>query len=179
MSLALPDGLPTKVGPAIADNYTGALLAIGILTAPHKREQTGEGGHVDVAMVDTMIHIMDHFVIDYTILGAHSRSGNSDQAIAPFDSFQAKDGMFVLACGTNEMFAKLCDMMGRRSCLKTPGFVTNFERCNHYAALKPQIEAREHHQDRPGAGGNDPGSGYPFGRIQHIEQLVNPSPDQS
>ena len=114
-------GLPTKVGPAIADNYTGALLAIGILMALYKRERTGEGGHVDVAMVDTMIHILDHFIIDYTILGEkHSRSGNNDQSIAPFDSFAAKDGMFVLACGTDGMFAKLCGLMSGRTSWRMP-----------------------------------------------------------
>ena len=168
------DGLPTKVGPAIADNYTGALLAIGILMALYKREQTGEGGHVDVAMVDTMIHIMDHFVIDYTILGElHSRSGNSDQAIAPFDSFQAKDGMFVLACGTNEMFAKLCDMMGRPELPQDSRFVTNFERCNHYAALKPQIEAWSTTKTVQELEEMILAAGIPFGRIQNIEQLGN------
>lgn len=70
--------------------------------------------------------------------------------------------MFVLACGTNEMFAKLCDMMGRPELPQDSRFVTNFERCNHYAALKPQIEAWSTTKTVPGAGGNDPGSGYPL-----------------
>ena len=166
-------GLPTKVGPAIADNYTGALLAIGILMALYKRERTGEGGHVDVAMVDTMIHILDHFIIDYTILGEkHSRSGNNDQSIAPFDSFAAKDGMFVLACGTDGMFAKLCGLMERPDLLEDARYATNYDRCCNYAALKPEIERWSTTRTVDELEEAILAIGIPFGRIQDVEQVV-------
>ena len=168
-----PDGLPTKVGPAIADNYSGALLAMGILMALYRRERTGEGCHIDVAMVDTMIHVMDHFIIDYTILGEkHSRSGNNDQSIAPFDSFRGKDGMFVLACGTDAMFAKLCGLMERPDLLRDPRFATNYDRCNHYAALKPEIESWSSAKPVGELEEALLGLGIPFGRIQNVEQVV-------
>lgn len=161
------DGLPTKVGPAIADNYTGAMLAIGILIALYQREKTGEGCHIDVAMVDTMMHILDHFIIDYTILGEkHTRSGNNDQSIAPFDSFRAKDGMFVLACGTDGMFAKLCRMMGREDLLEDTRFTSNFDRCNHYDALKPEIEKWSTAHTVDEVEEVVIGAGIPFGRIK-------------
>ena len=168
-----PDGLPTKVGPAIADNYSGAFLAMGILMALYRRERTGEGCHIDVAMVDTMIHIMDHFIIDYTILGEkHTRSGNNDQSIAPFDSFRAKDGMFVLACGTDEMFARLCRLMDRPDLVTDERFLSNYDRCNHYAELKPEIERWS--ATKPVGELEEAllGLGIPFGRIQDIEQVV-------
>ena len=167
-------GLPTKVGPAIADNYTGALLAIGILMALYRRERTGEGCHIDVAMVDTMIHILDHFIIDYTILGEkHSRSGNNDQSIAPFDSFAAKDGMFVLACGTDEMFARLCALMDRPDLRTDPRYATNYQRCCHYDALKPEIEKWSTGKTVDELEGEMLDAGIPFGRIQDVEQVVN------
>lgn len=167
------DGLPTKVGPAIADNYTGAMLAIGILMALYQREKTGEGCHIDVAMVDTMMHILDHFIIDYTILGEkHTRSGNNDQSIAPFDSFRAKDGMFVLACGTDGMFAKLCRMMGREDILEDTRFTSNFDRCNHYDALKPEIEKWSTAHTVDEVEEVVISTGIPFGRIQDVEQIV-------
>lgn len=166
-------GLPTKVGPAIADNYTGELLAIGILMALYKRERTGEGGHVDVAMVDTMIHILDHLIIDYTILGEkHSRSGNNDQSIAPFDSFAAKDGMFVLACGTDGMFAKLCGLMERPDLLEDARYATNYDRCCNYAALKPEIERWSTTRTVDELEEAILAIGIPFGRIQDVEQVV-------
>lgn len=167
------DGLPTKVGPAIADNYTGALLAIGILMALYRREKTGEGCHIDVAMVDTMIHILDHFIIDYTILGEkHSRSGNNDQSIAPFDSFAAKDGMFVLACGTDGMFAKLCGLMARPDLQTDARYATNYDRCCHYETLKPEIERWSVGKTVDELEKEILGAGIPFGRIQDVEQVV-------
>lgn len=167
------DGLPTKVGPAIADNYTGAMLAIGILMALYRREKTGQGCHIDVAMVDTMIHIMDHFIIDYTILGEkHTRSGNNDQSIAPFDSFKAKDGMFVLACGTDGMFNKLCKLMGRADLAEDARYATNYDRCNHYDTLKPEIEAWSTTKAVDELETEILNEGIPFGRIQNVEQVV-------
>ena len=150
-----------------------ALLAIGILMALYKRERTGEGGHVDVAMVDTMIHILDHFIIDYTILGEkHSRSGNNDQSIAPFDSFAAKDGMFVLACGTDGMFAKLCGLMERPDLLEDARYATNYDRCCNYAALKPEIERWSTTRTVDELEEAILAIGIPFGRIQDVEQVV-------
>lgn len=167
------DGSPTKVGPAIADNYTGAMLAIGILMALYRREKTGQGCHIDVAMVDTMIHIMDHFIIDYTILGEkHTRSGNNDQSIAPFDSFKAKDGMFVLACGTDGMFNKLCKLMGRADLAEDARYATNYDRCNHYDTLKPEIEAWSTTKTVDELETEILNEGIPFGRIQNVEQVV-------
>lgn len=168
-----PDGLPTKVGPAIADNYSGALLCIGILIALYRREKTGEGCHVDVAMVDTMIHVLDHFIIDYTINGeVHSRSGNYDQSIAPFDSFRAKDGMFVLACGTDKMFKVLCDLMDRPDLPEDARYIHNYERCCNYGTLKPEIEKWTLKKSLDELEQMLVGVGIPFGRIQNVKQIV-------
>lgn len=168
------DGDPTKIGPAVADSYTGAMLCIGILMALYKRERTGEGCHVDVAMVDTMMSVLDHFLIDYTINGEiNSRSGNNDQAIAPFDSFKAKDGMCVIACGTDAMFEKLCGLMGREDLPKEEKFATNVNRCIYYSELKPQLEAWTVTKTEAELEEIMVDNGIPFGNIQNMEQLAN------
>jgi len=173
-STGFPDGLPCKVGPAIADNYTGAFLALGIVMALYKREKTGEGCHIDVAMVDTMIHILDHFVIGYTINGEKtSRCGNRDFSIAPFDAFQAKDGMFVLACGTDKMFEKLCGLMERPDLLEDPRYKTNQDRCDHYIGeLRPEVENWSMTKTLDELEEAIVAIGIPFGRIQDVEQVA-------
>ena len=136
------DGPPCKIGPSVGDNYSGAYLCMGILMALYEREQTGVGRRIDVAMVDTLFSVMENFVVEYTIDGkTPHRAGNQDPSIAPFDSFHAKDGDFVMGCGTNKMFAQLCGAMGREELIEDPRFVTNVARCENYLTdLKPIIE---------------------------------------
>ena len=168
------DGVPTKIGPAVADSYTGAMLCIGILMALYRREKTGEGCHLDVAMVDTMMSVLDHFLIDYTINGeVNSRSGNNDQAIAPFDSFKAKAGMCVIACGTDSMFEKRCDLIGRPELPEDERFATNVNRCIYYNALKPELEAWTSVRTEAEIEKVMVSNGIPFGNIQNMEQLAN------
>ena len=136
------DGPPCKIGPSVGDNYSGAYLCMGILMALYEREQTGVGRRIDVAMVDTLFSVMENFVMEYTIDGkTPHRAGNQDPSIAPFDSFHAKDGDFVMGCGTNKMFAELCGAMGREDLIEDPRFITNVARCENYLNdLKPIIE---------------------------------------
>jgi CoA:oxalate CoA-transferase len=137
-----PENPPVKIGPSVGDNYSGAYLCMGILSALYNREKTGEGQRIDVAMVDTLFSIMENFVVKYTVTGeTPMRAGNIDPGIAPFDSFHAKDGDFVMGCGTNKMFAELCGAMGREELIEDPRFVTNVARCENYLQdLKPIIE---------------------------------------
>lgn len=136
------DGPPCKIGPSIADNYSGAHLCMGILMALYEREKTGVGKRIDVAMVDTLFSVMENFVVEYTIAGkTPHRAGNQDPSIAPFDSFRAKDGEFVMGCGTDKMFAGLCSAMGREDLADNPLYKTNLARCENYlTSLKPIIE---------------------------------------
>ena len=135
-----PDGPPCKIGPSVGDNYTGAYLCMGILMALYQREQTGEGQFIDVSMMDTLFSVMENFVVEYTMDGkTPHRAGNQDPSIAPFDSFEGKDGDFVMGCGTNAMFAKLVEAMGRPELIEDMRFSTNYLRCENYAELKPML----------------------------------------
>ena len=137
-----PDAPPVKIGPSVGDSYSGAYLCIGVLMALNKRCQTGEGSRIDISMVDTLFSTMENFVVKYTVEGeTPTRNGNVDPGIAPFDSFQAKDGMFVMGCGTDRMFAGLCEAMGREELLTDPRFDTNGKRCDNYQPdLKDIVE---------------------------------------
>ena len=137
-----PDQPPVKLGPSIGDNYSGAYLCIGILSALYSREQTGEGCRIDVAMVDTLFSVMENYVVKYTVTGENPmRSGNIDPGIAPFDSFRAKDADFVMGCGTDKMFINLCEAMGNPELANDPRFDTNEKRCDNYLPdLKAEIE---------------------------------------
>ena len=137
-----PDSPPTKIGPSIGDNFSGAYLCMGILAALYKKSVTGEGSRLDVAMIDTLFSVMENFVVKYTVAGEHPmRNGNIDPGIAPFDSFSAKDKDFVMGCGTDRMFENLCKAIDREDLLEDPRFKTNGLRCDNYLPdLKDEIE---------------------------------------
>ena len=136
-----PDAPPTKIGPSMGDNFSGAFLCMGVLMALYEREKTGVGRRLDIAMLDTLFSVMENFVIQYTIDGKiPMRNGNADPSLAPFDSFHAKDGDFVMGTGVDDMFVRLSETMGRPELSKDPRFVTNIQRCYNYHELKPEIE---------------------------------------
>ncbi len=138
-----PDRDPVKVGPSIADSYSGTYLALGIMMALYKREMTGEGARIDVAMLDTMFSTMENHVMEYTMLDEHpERTGNSDMTSPPWDLLHAKDGLFVVACGTEVFWQSFCDVMGREDLKTDPKYSTMYERSKHYIGdLKDTIEA--------------------------------------
>lgn len=168
------DGPPCKIGPSVGDNYSGAYLCMGILMALYEREKTGVGRRVDVAMMDTLFSVMENFVVEYTIAGkTPHRAGNQDPSIAPFDSFHAKDGDFVMGCGTDKMYADLCGAMGRPELITDPRYVTNVDRCDNYLPdLKSDIEAWTTTKTVDELEEIISGLKIPFGRIQTIPEAA-------
>lgn len=169
-----PDAPPVKIGPSIGDNYSGAYLCMGILAALYKRTATGEGAHIDVAMIDTLFSVMENFVVKYTVAGeTPMRAGNIDPGIAPFDSFRAKDAEFVMGCGTDKMFAKLCTAMGREDLLEDPRYATNGLRCDNYLPdLKAEIEQWSMTKTVAELEPIMVEAGIPFGPIQDIPTIA-------
>lgn len=135
-----PDGLPIKVGPAIADNYTGTYLTLGIVMALYSREKTGLGQRVDVAMLDTIFSILESAVPIYTMTGETlSRTGYVDPATSPYDIFQCNDGYLVIACANDNTFHRLCKVMQREDLIDDPDFCSNDKRCINRTALSAII----------------------------------------
>ena len=166
---------PTKVGPAIADNYSGTYLSLGIVMALFQRERTGIGRRIDVSMLDSIFSILETASVDYTIGGHVSHAeGNRDPSITPFDSFKAKNGAFVMACGTDGFWRSLCEIMGQPELAEDPRFITNTKRCEYYLSdLKAIIEAWSTQHTVEELEEQIVGAGIPFGRILNVEQVCH------
>ena len=138
-----PGGSPTRSGTAIGDVLAGLSLTIGVEAAYINAQKTGVGQMVDVALVDSVVSSLE--VINQIYLASGripERIGNRYEATAPYDSFHAKDGDFVMGCGTDKMYADLCGAMGRPELITDPRYVTNVDRCDNYLPdLKSEIEA--------------------------------------
>lgn len=131
-----PDGPPMKAGPAIADNYTGTYLALGICMALYRREKTGTGQRVDVAMLDTIFSILENALPIYAVKGESlTRVGYVDPATSPYDLFPCSDGHVVIAAANNNTFNRLCEAMNRTDLPQNGKFSNNDLRCTNRVEL--------------------------------------------
>ncbi len=135
------DREPVRVGASVGDIVAGSFLGIGVIAALYERTQTGQGRKIDVAMLDSQIAILEHAVAITGETGIPpAPSGARHPSITPFETFHAKNGLFVIAAGNDVLFAKMCDVLGLGPLLEDPRFASNAARCKHVKILKRLIE---------------------------------------
>ena len=145
-------GGPQKVGIAVADLFTGMYATVAILAALRHAEKTGQGQHVDMALLDTQVAVLANLGANYLLSDRQpdnvpGRSGNAHRNIVPYQVFEVAptpDGLkdhMILAIGNDTQFAKLCDVANRPDLAADPRFVRNADRVRHRQVLVPILEA--------------------------------------
>lgn len=138
-----PDGEPQKSGVAFADIFTGLYAVVAIEAALIARARTGEGQHIDLALLDTQVGVLANQAMNYLVSGkAPCRLGNAHPNIVPYQSFPVTDGHIIIAVGNDGQFRHLCAVLGARDLADDPRFATNRARVEHRAALVPLIAER-------------------------------------
>ncbi|MBA3518117.1 MAG: CoA transferase, partial [Rhizobiales bacterium] len=80
-----PDGEPQKVGVAYADIFTGLYATVAILAALRRRDETGKGGYIDMALLDTQVGVLANQAMNYLASGKPpTRMGNAHPNIVPY-----------------------------------------------------------------------------------------------
>jgi CoA:oxalate CoA-transferase len=134
-------GPPTRVGSSIGDLGAGLFTAVGILTALHHREAVGEAMMIDVAMLDSQVALLENSIARYFASGVAPKPlGARHPSIAPFEPYRTKDGYVVIACGNDELFAKLCRTLGQPAMAEDARFARNAGRSDHVLLLKATLE---------------------------------------
>ena len=141
-------GGPQKVGVAVADLFTGMYACVAILAALRHAEGTGEGQHVDMALLDTQVAMLANLGANYLVSGqVPGRAGNAHQNIVPYQVFEvapAPDGAkdhVIIAVGNDGQFAKFCEVAGAPELARDPRFGRNQDRVRNRAVLVPLLEA--------------------------------------
>lgn len=141
-------GGPQKVGVAVADLFTGMYATVAILAALRHAEHTGEGQHVDMALLDTQVAMLANLGANYLVSGqVPGRAGNAHQNIVPYQVFEvapSADGQkdhLILAVGNDGQFAKFCEVAGRPELSSDSRFAKNKDRVKNRAVLVPMLEA--------------------------------------
>jgi crotonobetainyl-CoA:carnitine CoA-transferase CaiB-like acyl-CoA transferase len=131
-----PGGGPQKVGVPIVDLMTGMYATVGILAALARREQTGRGDYIDIAMLDVQAAFLANQSMNYLMSGrAPGRTGNSHPNIQPQDVFRCSDGYVALAVGNDGQFAKFCEAIGQPTLAGDDRFAKNADRVRNLSAL--------------------------------------------
>lgn len=131
-----PDGEPQKIGVAFADIFTGLYSTIGILAALRRRDTTGEGGHVDMALLDVQVGVLANQAMNYLVSGkAPRRLGNAHPNIVPYQVFEVADGHVIVAVGNDGQFRRFCTIIGMPALGEQGEYATNKARVENRGAL--------------------------------------------
>lgn len=137
-----PGAGPMKVGVALTDIMTGLYASTAILAALQARHSTGEGQHIDLALLDVQVAGLANQGMNYLYSGQlPQRMGNAHPNTVPYQDFPTADGHMILAIGNDGQFAKFCAAAERAEWASDERFATNAARVTHRQALIPMIQA--------------------------------------
>ena len=135
-----PGAEPMKVGVAFADIFTGLYCTIAIEAALFHRERTGEGQHIDVALLDSQVGVLANQALNYLVGGkAPARLGNAHPNIVPYQTFATKDGYIIMAVANDRQFKEYCAILGLSHLAEDERFRQNRGRVVNRAELIPQL----------------------------------------
>lgn len=121
-----PDGEPMKAGVAIADIFTGIYSVTAIQAALIHVMKTGQGQHVDMALLDVQSAVMANQNMNFLASGkAPARLGNAHPNISPYEVVPTSDGHIILAVGNDGQFRKLCGILKLDGVADDERFATN------------------------------------------------------
>ncbi len=137
-----PGGGPLRVGVAVTDLFTGVYAATAILAALEVRHRSGEGQHIDMALLDVGMAMLANQAGGFLNTGqVPQRQGNSHPSLVPYQDMPTQDGAMLLAIGNDGQFARFCAVAGYPELARDPRYATNTLRVQHREELVPQLMA--------------------------------------
>ncbi|MEH6437574.1 CaiB/BaiF CoA transferase family protein [Massilia sp. DD77] len=138
----LPGGGPQKAGVALTDLMTGMYATVAVLAALTHRDRTGQGQHIDMALLDTQVAMLANMGSNYLNSGKPpKRWGNAHANIVPYQTFACADGHIIVATGNDGQYQKFVEAGGRPELGADPRFATNPLRVKNREELVPILAA--------------------------------------
>ena len=169
-----PDGPPVRVGTSISDITAALFTTIGILSALHNRNSTGKGQLVDVAMLDSLVAVLENAIVRYFATDEIPQPlGSRHPAITPFEAFESADGHIIIAIGNDTLWAKFCEHVDQKNLISDPRFSTNVERTANHSELFPILSEIMRQRTTDEWIDALENIGVPCGPINTIDKVVN------
>jgi crotonobetainyl-CoA:carnitine CoA-transferase CaiB-like acyl-CoA transferase len=133
------DGDPVKVGLPQSDLITAMWAAFGIVGALRRRDQTGEGERVELAMHDAVLPWLTKQAGKVFAGEQPGRMGTRDPVLAPYQTYPTADGHVNVACLNQKLWSQLCEAIDRPELADDERFATNADRVEHMDELEVEL----------------------------------------
>jgi crotonobetainyl-CoA:carnitine CoA-transferase CaiB-like acyl-CoA transferase len=169
-----PGGGPQKVGVPIVDLMTGMYAAVSVLAALARRDRTGVGESIDIAMLDVQVATLANQAMNFLVSGqVPRRNGNAHPNIQPQDVYACADGDVILVVGNDGQFAKLCEVLGEPGWASEERFATNAQRIRNIEQLSALLRERFAGWRRDGLIAALDAAGVPCGPINNVAEVFD------
>ncbi|HVU75140.1 MAG TPA: CoA transferase [Mycobacteriales bacterium] len=138
-----PGETPVKPGVPLADLSAGLYAFGGACAAMLAARATGQGTHLDVAMYDASVSLLEGAALRYLATGDDPPLiGNAHHAIAPFDTYATADGVITVCAANDALWGALCAAIGAPELLTDQRYASNALRHDHLDDLRDDLEKR-------------------------------------
>ena len=132
-----PGGEPVRCGVSVGDLSAALYGVIAIMSALRVRDRDGVGNHVDIAMLDCQVAMLEDALARYSVSGKiPGRLGTRHPSITPFQQFRAADDYFVMGAGNEAIWLRFCDAIAMPELKDDPRFLTNADRTANHPELE-------------------------------------------
>ena len=136
-----PENGPVRTGAAVADITAGLLAAIGIMTALHERQRSGQGQWVQSNLLQAGLQLLDFQAARYIQSGEVAKQvGNDHPTNMPTSAYTTADGHMNVAASGTAMWKRLCEALGRNDLVSNPDYKDMESRSKHRKALNAEID---------------------------------------
>lgn len=165
---------PLKFGVAVVDLMTGMYAAQAVLAALFRRERTGKGRLIELALYDCGITVTGYYGLDALNLGRDpERYGNAHPSIVPYGMYEAADGPLIIAVGNNSQFDKFCrQVIERPDIVEDPRFSSNVNRSKNRLELMPLLNGLIRSYPRDQLLERLTAVGIPCGRVAGLHEAL-------
>ncbi|WP_188206790.1 CaiB/BaiF CoA transferase family protein [Alkalibacillus aidingensis] len=171
-----PELPPPRVGISLGDQLAAMYSVIGAMMAVYHRDvnNTGEGQVIDVALYESIFSLMEGMLPEYDKFGViRERSGTSLPGVAPSNTYQCKDGKYIVIGGNGDaIFKRLMNAIGREDLADDPRFADNKGRAAEADFLDKAIESWTKTVDLDTAVTTLDEAHVPAGPIYNIEDII-------
>lgn len=137
----LRGGQPTRVGISLGDVVPGLYGALAAVSAIHERSLTGKGQHIDIAMLDSLISILESVGMRALHGEEPTACGNDHAMSTPFSTYATKDGAVAVTIAGDRLFPRLAEALDHSEWLVDERFSDQHARRTHRDAFRIELEA--------------------------------------
>lgn len=140
--IGLPDSPPCKVQAPVVDVVTGYMACMSILAKLQARHADGQGGHLDVSLMNSALALQQSSITSYLQDGKlPTPIGSAAPYAAPNEAFRTDDGWLMVAAYNGNRWERLCTVLGHGEWVEDSRFKTSADRVRNRALMQASLES--------------------------------------